>query len=169
MKFYNFLIVFFIANSCILNAQISKPTKEESLKIDSIYQSFSDAYATFNAEKMSNCYAENAVSIAHYEGKKPFILNGKKAILNDCNDFFNAIKSNKQTLKIEFKIIERTLNNGKIFDIGYYKLIYLKDNKIMGIDYGKVAIILAKNAENKWHYETDTNSTASELEFNKAN
>ena len=164
--FYLFLFAF---NAFILNAQNNKPTKEESLEIESIYQSFSAAYATFNAEKMSNCYLDNAVSIAHYEGKKPFILNGKKAILNDCNDFFNAIKSNKQTLTIEFKIIERTINNKKIFDIGYYKLTILKDNKIIEINYGKIAIILAKNTENKWKYETDTNSTASELEFNKAN
>ena len=102
MKFYTLITSLFIINSCILNAQNNKPTKEDSLEIDAIYQSFSAAYATFNAEKMSNCYLDNAVSIAHYEGRKPFILNGKKAILNDCTDFFNAIKSNKQTLTIEF-------------------------------------------------------------------
>jgi hypothetical protein len=168
MKFYTFFFSFLINFSCVLNAQNNTVTKEESIKIDSLYQLFSYSYTVLNAEITSSCYLENAVSIAHYENKKPFILNGNKAILNDFKDFFNSIKDNKQTMTIVFKIIDRQLINGKIFDIGYYKVSFLKDGKEIDKSYGKVAIILAKNAENKWKYETDTNSTCSELEFNKA-
>jgi ketosteroid isomerase-like protein len=168
MRNYTFFTFLLLINFGILNAQNSKPTKEESLAIDSVYQSFSYSYTRFDYDLTTSCYAEKAVSIAHYEGKIPYILNGNKEILEDFKSFFNSIKSNNQTMTIVFKIIERTKKNDKIFDIGYYKVTYSKDNKVIESEYGKVAIILAKNAQNKWKYETDTNSTASELEFNKA-
>jgi ketosteroid isomerase-like protein len=168
MRNYTFFAFLLFINSNILSAQNNKPTKEESAAIDSVYQSFSHSYTTFDFDLTTACYLENAVSIAHYDGKIPFILNGNKEILEEFKSFFNTIKSNNQTMTIEFKIIERTKKNDKIFDIGYYKVTYLKDNKIIENEYGKVAIILAKNAQNKWKYATDTNSTATELEFNKA-
>jgi ketosteroid isomerase-like protein len=168
MKLYALTVLFLLLNSFFLKGQNSILTKEESLKIDSVYQLFSHSYTTFDAVLTSSCYSENAVSIAHYDGKIPYILDGHKAILEDFKSFFTTIKSNNQTMTIEFKIIERTKKNDKIFDIGYYKVTYSKDNKIMDNEYGKVAIILAKNAENKWKYATDTNSTASEKEFNTA-
>jgi hypothetical protein len=168
MRYYTLFTFLLFINLSTLSAQNSKPTKEESAAIDSVYQAFSESYITFDADLTARCYAENGVSIAHYEGKAPYILNGNKEILNDFKSFFTTIKGNNQTMTIAFKIIERTKKNDKIFDIGYYKVTYSKDNKIMGSEYGKVAIILAKNAQNKWKYETDTNSTASESEFNKA-
>ena len=168
MKFYTLILFLLIVNLGCVNAQNNVVTKEESLKIDSVYQSFSYSYTVLNPELTAKCYAENALSIAHYEGKKPFILNGKQAILNDFSDFFKSIKDNKQAMTIDFKIIERTLNNNKVFDIGYYQLIFLKEGKTMEKSFGKVAIILAKDANNQWKYETDTNSSCTELEFKNA-
>jgi hypothetical protein len=168
MKFYTLITALLIIHSGFLMAQNNSVTKEESLKIDSIYQSFSYSYTVLNPELTANCYTENAVSIAHYEGRKPFILNGKQAILTDFKDFFNSVKDNKQTITISFKIIERTLNNNKIFDIGYYQLTFFKDGKEIEKSFGKVAIILTKDAYNNWKYETDTNSSCTELEFNTA-
>ena len=169
MRQYTIFTLLFLIHFGILNAQNTKTTKEESAAIDSVYQLFSDSYTSFDADWAARCYAENAVSIAHYEGKVPYILNGHKEILDDFKSFFNTIKSNNQTMTIAFKIIERTKKNDKIFDIGYYKLSFLKDGKEVDKAFGKVAIILAKNAKNKWQYETDTNSTATESEFNKSN
>jgi hypothetical protein len=131
MRYYTLFSFLLLINVCILNAQNNKPTKEESLAIDSVYQSFSESYTTFDAVLTSRCYAENAVSVAHYKGKVPYILNGNKEILEDFKSFFNSIKSNNQTMTIAFKIIERTKKNDKIFDIGYYKVTYSKDNKII--------------------------------------
>ena len=168
MKCYTLILFLLVINLGLLNAQNKAVTKVESLNIDSVYQSFSYSYTVLNPELTANCYAENAVSIAHYEGKKPFILNGKQAILNDFSDFFKSIKDNKQTITIDFKIIERTLNNNKIFDIGYYQLTFFKEEKDIGKSFGKVAIILVKDANNQWKYETDTNSSCTELEFNNA-
>ena len=168
MKFYTLITSLFIINSCFLNAQNNAITKEESIKIDSIYQSFSYSYTVLNPDLTANCYLINAVSIAHYEGRKPFILNGKQAILDDFKSFFTSIKDNKQTMTIAFKIIERTLNNNKIFDIGYYQLTFFKEEKEIEKSFGKIAIILAKDVNNNWKYETDTNSSCTELEFNKA-
>jgi hypothetical protein len=168
MRQYTLFAFLLYINLGILNAQNSKRTKEESATIDSVYQVFSHSYTTFDADLTSRCYAENAVSIAHYEGKVPYILNGQKEILEDFKSFFMTIKGNNQTMTIAFKIIERTKKNDKIFDIGYYKVSFFKDGKEIDKAFGKVAIILAKNAKNKWKYETDTNSTASELEFNNA-
>jgi ketosteroid isomerase-like protein len=169
MKLHIFPFILLLINSSILSAQNNKPTKEESAAIDSVYQSFSHSYTTFDFDLTTACYLENAVSVAHYEGKVPYILNGQKEILDDFKSFFTTIKGNNQTMTITFKIIERTKKNDKIFDIGYYKVSFFKDGKEIDKAFGKVAIILAKNAENKWKYLTDTNSTASELEFNKAN
>ena len=71
-------------------------------------------------------------------------------------------------MTIDFKIIERTLNDNKIFDIGYYQLTFFKEGKTIEKSFGKVAIILVKDANNQWKYETDTNSSCTELEFNNA-
>ena len=168
MKFHTLITALLIINLGVLNAQNNSVTKEESLKIDSVYQAFSYSYTVLNPELTANCYTENAVSIAHYDNKKPFILNGKQAILDDFKGFFTSIKDNKQTMTIDFKIIERTLNNNKIFDIGYYQLTFFKEGKEIEKSFGKVAIILAKDANHQWKYETDTNSSCTELEFNKA-
>ena len=168
MKCYTLILFLLIINSGFLNAQNNSVTKEESLKIDSVYHAFSYSYTVLNPELTANCYLINAVSIAHYDNRKPFILNGKQAILDDFKGFFSSIKDNKQTMTITFKIIERTLNNNKIFDIGYYQLSFVKDGKDIEKSFGKVAIILVKDANNQWKYETDTNSSCTELEFNKA-
>ena len=167
MKFYTLILSFLIINLGFLNAQNNSVTKEESLKIDSVYQSFSYSYTVLNPELTANCYAENAVSIAHYDNKKPFILNDKQAILDDFKGFFKRIKDNKQTMTITFKIIERTFNNNKIFDIGYYQLTFFKDEKEIEKSFGKIAIILAKDINNNWKYETDTNSSCTEQEFKR--
>lgn len=167
MKFYTLILLFLIINLGSLNAQNNSVTKEESLKIDSVYHTFSYSYTVLNPELTANCYLINAVSIAHYDNKKPFILNGKQAILDDFKGFFSSIKDNKQTMTISFKIIERTLNNNKIFDIGYYQLTFFKDGKEIEKSHGKVAIILVKDANNQWKYETDTNSSCTEQEFKR--
>jgi hypothetical protein len=168
MKFYTLILLSLMLNLGVLNAQNNGVTKEESHEIDSIYQAFSYSYTVLNPELTANCYSINAVSIAHYDNQKPFILNGKQAILDDFSTFFKRIKDNKQTMTIQFKIIERTLNNNKIFDIGYYQLTFFKDEKEIEKSHGKVAIILVKDSNNTWKYETDTNSSCSELEFKNA-
>jgi ketosteroid isomerase-like protein len=143
-------------------------TSPEASKIDRLYQRFSESYPKLDSRSLGNCYADNALLINHYQNNLPQILAGKPAILADFLAYFDQLKKEKQKPTIEFVISRRTIAKDRAYDLGYYKFTLSDSTGAGQSSYGKLAIVLAKGKGGEWRFLTDTNSTATEAEYEKA-
>jgi ketosteroid isomerase-like protein len=141
---------------------------EISKRVSEVYTAFSKSYTLLDAVMTGQCYAEKGITVSHYSDQVPSLVYGRPAIQLDFKNFFDRVIANKETLSIEFKIIERKTNGELVFDKGYYKVASSKEGQPLWTSYGKIAIVLEKDTKGNWKYSVDTNATATETEYTQA-
>lgn len=154
LRFFLFLSIFFV----ILfdaNAQTRELFLEKGVathkEIDTIYQSFSEAYRTLNDEKVANLYTENAA----YLVPDNEILQGREAIRPNFKSFFDWVKNEGRTMTISFRIVQRKVDKNLAYDVGIYTIKQSKDGKEVATGQGKFVVVAVKEKSGKWLFQVD--------------
>jgi len=129
-----------------------------------VYDTFTVAYETLNPDLVSNLYHLDAL----YIESKDAIKKGRPAIHESFARHFQYRKDNKQTMTIEFKIIDRQESETVIADIGFFKLSIFHDDGKKTHGSGKFATVLTRDALGNWNFSSDVYHSAELEEYEKA-
>ncbi len=155
------VILFAIFLSINISAQ-----KEKS-DINRPYEDFSLAYRTLNAEILSNTYNSDAVLLNLYDTRQPNSIISSESIKQYFASFFKRLKEEKQALSLSFKIIDRQVKDGVVYDNGYYKLVSSGSDVPERISHGKLSTILVYD-EGRWKFKIDSNTNTDQKEYESA-
>jgi uncharacterized protein (TIGR02246 family) len=155
MKYIILLLIF----SAVFSVQAQDPelTLEKGVaahkEIDAVYKSFSDAYRTLDAEKVTNLYSETAA----YLPPNNDILQGRAAIRPTFQSFFDWIKKEGRTMTISFRIVQRKTDKNLAYDVGIYTIRQFKDGAPVGsgTGQGKFVVVAVKEKDGKWRFQVD--------------
>ena len=131
------------------------------------YEDFSLAYRSLNAEILTNTYTSDAVLLNLYDNRQPNSIVGANDIKQYFAGFFKRLEDADQTLTLTYKIIERRVNDGVVYDNGYYKLVRSGPDATVQISYGKLSTVLVRD-EGRWKFKVDSNSNTAQKEYESA-
>lgn len=156
MKILSVLITLFLFSFTSINAQNPELVLEKGVaehkEIDKIYKTFSEAYRTLDAEKVTNLYSETAA----YLPPDNDILQGRAEIRPTFKSFFDYIKNEGRTMTISFQIFQRKVDKNLAFDVGIYTIRQFKDGKEIGTPgQGKFVVVAVKEKDGKWRFQVD--------------
>lgn len=147
------IIIVFVSFSA--NAQNSELTLEKGVsahkEIDAIYKTFSEAYRTLDADKVTNLYTETAAYLAPNND----IQQGRGEIRPGFQSFFDWIKKEGRTMTISFQIFQRKVDKNMAYDVGIYTIRQYKDGKEVGTGQGKFVVVAIKEKDGKWRFQVD--------------
>ncbi len=141
-----FAISVFSQNTDLVLENGVKPHKE----IDEIYKTFSKGYKELNIDLVANLYTEDANYLA--SGEK--MTDGKSKIYDNFASFFDGVKKNGNSMKIQFRILQREVDKKLGYELGIYTLKTFKDGKQIGIGQGKFFVVTKKIGK-KWFFRFD--------------
>jgi uncharacterized protein (TIGR02246 family) len=155
----NFQAFFFVSAFLLLSFQSVKSQSELVLEkgvsahkeIDAIYKTFSEAYRTFDVEKVANLYAENAA----YLPPDNNILQSREQIRPTFKSFFDYVKNEGRTMTITFQIFQRKVDKNMAYDVGIYTIRQYKDDTETGSGKGKFVVVAVKDKDGKWRFQVD--------------
>ncbi len=155
MKIITILLLLFFV-SMTANAQSGDLILEKGVaahkEIDAIYQTFSDAYRTLDAEKVTNLYSETAA----YLPPNDDILQGRNAIRPTFKSFFDWVKKEGRTMTISFQILQRKADKNLAYDVGIYTIRQFKDGApVGGLGQGKFIVVAVREKDGKWRFQVD--------------
>ncbi|MBC29396.1 MAG: hypothetical protein CMH48_00985 [Muricauda sp.] len=134
---------------------------------NAVYEKFSEAYATLDADILLDCYTDDAALLNLYDGSNPNSIKTAVKIKDYFAKFFGRFEGSGKKLKLSFKITDRETIGETVYDNGYYKLSVISNNQIERTSYGKLSTIL-KFKDGNWKFVVDSNSNTDEEEYNKA-
>jgi uncharacterized protein (TIGR02246 family) len=145
----------------ILGAWVAVTAQNNSLKlekgvaphtaIDTIYAEFSRAYATLDADLVTNLYAEDAAYLAPGND----IQTGRSEIRKGFASFFDWVKREGRTMTISFRIVQRRIEKNIGYDVGVYTIVQQKDGKEVGTGSGKFVVVAVKGKGGQWRFQVD--------------
>jgi uncharacterized protein (TIGR02246 family) len=147
------IIILFVSLSA--KAQTDELTLEKGVaahkEIDTIYKTFSDAYRTLDADKVTNLYSETAAYLAPNDN----IQQGRAAIRPSFQSFFDYVKKEGRTMTISFQIVQRKVDKNLAYDVGIYTIRQYKDGKEINQGQGKFVVVAVKEKDGKWRFQVD--------------
>lgn len=129
-----------------------------------VYEKFSAAYKSLNADLLLDCYTKDAVLLNLYDSSDPNSIKGAENIKKYFAKFFNRVKDNGQKLELSFKITNRESVGEIIYDNGYYKLTTIINDTVKRSGYGKLSAIM-EFIDGGWKFKVDSNTNTDESEY----
>lgn len=151
-----FLVIVLLFISFGANAQTDELVLEKGVAahkgIDAIYRTFSDAYRTLDAEKVTNLYTETAAYLAPNND----IQQGRAEIRPGFQSFFDYVKKEGRTMTISFQIFQRKADKNLAYDVGIYTIRQFKDGAPVGNPgRGKFIVVAVREKDGKWRFQVD--------------
>ncbi len=155
MKHLLLLSLIFLA-AIAANAQTDELVLEKGVsahkEIDAIYKTFSEAYRTLDADKVTNLYTETAAYLAPNND----IQQGRAEIRPGFQSFFDYVKKEGRTMTISFQIFQRKIDKNLAYDVGIYTIRQFKDGKQVGTaGQGKFVVVAVREKDGKWRFQVD--------------
>lgn len=141
--------------SCVSNPDHANNKEGASESIDELYQQFSTAYKTFDADLVSSLYTSDANYLPNNPNQP--VLESREAIHQSFASYFKYVESNDQDLTISFRIINRRIDDSLAYDTGYY----LIQTKPMDADFsdegsvGKFVTVMGLQQDGSWKFLLD--------------
>lgn len=155
-----------IALLLLLLAQFSV-AQDDTTNPNRVYEKFSEAYATLDADILLDCYTEDGTLLNLYDGSNPNSIKSAAKIREYFAGFFQRIAGSGKSLELVFKITHRERVGNTIYDNGYYKLSTLADDMVESSGYGKLSTIL-ELVDDSWRFRVDSNTNTDKMEFERA-
>ena len=145
------LIVFVLSIvACATNTE--SHTAADKAAIDEVYNTFTKAYETLDAELIKSIYEEDAIYMPPSE--EGFEL-GQSAFIGGFENMFKYSKMNNHGMTIAFRFQDRDIANDLAYDIGYYKITRDSADTVLGTASGKFITILKKQEDGSWKFRAD--------------
>ncbi|MEC4725249.1 nuclear transport factor 2 family protein [Shewanella sp. D64] len=154
IKFTNTCIIIFFS---ILSS--ASASSEDNVALNQFYTQFTQAFETLDAQKVKNIYAEDACYIPESQSKE--ITMGRDNIIKVYHDFFGKIKHKEAQIEVDFRVLDRQVENNNATDIGYYLIRFhpsLDAEEPISEFAGKFVIVSKKKKDGKWYLTVDTNN-----------
>jgi len=151
--------------SVFLLTQILAAQQNESP--NQVYEKFSEAYATLNADILLDCYTQDGTLLNLYDGSNPNSIKSAVKIKEYFAGFFQNLKGTGKSLQLAFKITDREKIDDVIYDNGYYMLSTIANNEVESSGYGKLSTIL-EFVDGSWRFRVDSNSNTDKSEYDNA-
>lgn len=135
-------------------------------EISEVYDQFSEAYRTLDADLVTNLYEQNAYYLSG-DGK---IVKGRTSIRQEFSRFFEWIASNNARMEIDFDIKDRTIRDSLAVDIAYYLITteFPEDStRQTQKSAGKFITVLRKQKNGDWKFKVDGYNPAPVKAFNQ--
>ncbi len=129
-----------------------------------VYEKFSLAYATLNADILLECYTTDAALLNLYDASNPNSIKSAEGIKDYFAKFFKRVKNDGKKIALSFKITDREIIGERVYDNGYYKLSTISNDTIERKGYGKLSTILLFTDGN-WKFIVDSNTNTDESEY----
>lgn len=149
----------------IINLTLIAQNEEDSNGLDEVYEQLSVSFKTKNASTLKELYAEDCFYLAPEE--KSGVVGLKEASEGFKRMFENA-QANELNFDVEFKLIERVVNQDLAYDVGYYKLNTTSKEQKTHTSHGKFTHILKRDASGNWKIKVDSYSLAPEKAFTES-
>ena len=146
---------------------VNSYAQNNSLEVNRPYEDFSLAYSTLDAEILTNTYTADAALLNLYDTRDPNSILGAENIKQYFANFFQRLKDGNQSFTLTFKIINRTVKDGVVYDNGYYKLVRSGPNVPERSSHGKLSTILVQE-EGRWKFKIDSDSNTEQKEYESA-
>lgn len=153
------ILLYALICSQIVIAQHEKPNQ--------VYESFSRAYATLNADVLMDCYTADGTLLNLYDGSSPNSIKSALKIKEYFASFFQRLEGSGKTLKLTFKITDREQVDNVIYDNGYYMLSTISNNEVENSGYGKLSTII-EFVNGSWKFRVDSNTNTDKAEYDNA-
>lgn len=128
--------------------------------IDALYAKFRESFQKLDTALMASIYWKDA----QYLSFDTEIQNGKAIFIKGFADFFNELKTSKDSIDITFQVEKRhfSADGTMCVDVGYFEFVRkgVKTNK--GI--GKMVNVFTKK-ENEWRFLVDMSANAPQKVF----
>jgi uncharacterized protein (TIGR02246 family) len=127
-----------------------------ALQVDEPYQRFSTAYATLDADRVAQVYADDALMLP--PGGE--ILRGRGAIRKQYADGFESDRERGHTRRITFEMIDRVEAGDLRSDYGYYTIIGKSPDGREHRWRGKFSKVWRRDNDGVWRIKSDSYSSA---------
>ncbi len=152
--------VFFILASFFNGVKASVVNSDDTSKaISHSYYQLINAYQWLDPQLMANIYSEHGYYVSTGKNKK--ISSGKTELLALYQKYFNKIKKNNFKLDIEFRVLERLIDNNSATDVGYYLVSVIPpegSNEPAKQHAGKYLMTFKRGDDNHWLIWSDANN-----------
>lgn len=126
------------------------------LQADQAYQRFAAAYATLDADRVAQLYAENALMLPPGGD----ILRGRAAIREQYESGFERDRERGHTRRIAFELVDRVEAGDVRSDYGYYTIIARSPAGHEQRHRGKFSKVWQRGRDGVWLIRSDTYSSA---------
>ncbi|CAM3316488.1 YybH family protein [Shewanella violacea] len=157
MSLIKVLLVSLVSFLCTIQPAMAQ--SEDNRAINQLYRQFSQAFNQLDAGIVENIYAEDACYVPENQSKG--ITMGRENIIALYKKFFVKIKHKQARIEVDFRVIERQMENNNATDIGYYLIRFhpAEDAEEPISEFaGKFVNVSRKNANGKWYLTVDTNN-----------
>lgn len=171
MPYRLFFVRFTLAFVLFVVGSMCRPqaTATAQSTLDEVYQRFSAAYDRLDADAVASLYTEEAQYLTPSSDRP--IRQGRAAIKQSFEAFFNSIRDRQAALDISFRIVDRSISGDLAYDVGYYKLVvsYPEDPaKEPSTSAGKFVVVAKKQADGTWQFHVDGYSSTPVAAFDEA-
>ncbi|WP_299008395.1 DUF4440 domain-containing protein [uncultured Shewanella sp.] len=160
MKSSNLFSIFLVSLFLIFTS-FSYANNDDNVMLNHIYHHFNKAFDALDTQKMLFIYAQDASYISDNQNKE--ILLGREKILEQYRAFFKKINDKQANIEVDFRIIQRYIQDKSATDIGYYLIRYYPysgDEEPMSEFAGKFVNVAKKYPNGHWYLVVETNNKA---------
>lgn len=126
------------------------------VQVDEPYQRFATAYATLDADRVAQIYAEDALMLPPGGD----ILRGRAAIRDRYARGFDADRERGHTRRITFELVDRVASGDLRSDYGYYTIIGRSSDGHEERSRGKFSKVWIRGGDGVWRIRSDSYSPA---------
>jgi len=153
---YGVVVLLFLAvGAGNLRAQ---PTAGDTSGVQAVYDRVSLAYELGDVDAVADAYAEDARYLLPDEDRG--VITGRDSIRAIFDGFFEAVALRQSELTIEFRFLDRRIDERVAYDVGYYRVRVLRDGTEMSASTGKFSTVLRKGPDGTWRFVVDAYSPA---------
>ena len=126
------------------------------LQVDEPYQRFATAYATLDADRVAQIYAEDALMLPP-SGE---IVKGRAAIRERYARGFDDDRERGHTRSIIFELVDRVVSGDVRSDYGYYTIVGRSSDGHENRARGKFAKVWVRGRDGVWQIHSESYSPA---------
>ena len=127
-----------------------------ALQVDEPYQRFSTAYATLDADRVAQVYADDALMLP--PGGE--IIRGRAAVREHHAEAFDEDRKRGHTRSITFELVDRLVRDDVRTDYGYYTITSRSPSGQEHQHRGKFAKVWQRGRDGLWRIRSDTYNSA---------
>ncbi len=127
-----------------------------AIQVDEPYQRFSTAYATLDADRVAQVYADDALMLP--PGGE--IIRGRAAVREHYAEGFDEDRKRGHTRTITFELVDRLVRDDVRTDYGYYTVTARSPSGHERQHRGKFAKVWQRGRDGVWRIRSDTYNAA---------